>query len=89
MTSRLLALSFIVAALSSFAGCAANRPAAAPVCDESWNPPGELKMSFRDSEKKPGTAAPTTETQTERMKTSYRPNANDRPTRGAVHAATY
>jgi N-methylhydantoinase A/oxoprolinase/acetone carboxylase beta subunit len=32
---------------------------------------------------------PTTQSPTEPMKSSYRPNANDRPTHGAVHAATY
>jgi hypothetical protein len=87
--SRILVLSIIFASVSTIVGCGASAVQAPVVCDESWNPPGEFKMSIADSAKANAAAVPNVQTQTERMKSSMRPNGNDRPTRGAVHAATY
>lgn len=92
--SRFLLLSVVIASLSTIVGCGAStRHSAAPssvaiACDESaWTPPDELAVSFAA----PKAAAAATPAQSEdaKMKSSYRPNRNDRPSRGAVHAATY
>jgi predicted small lipoprotein YifL len=86
--SRILVLSaVIVASLSTIVGCgasSANRPAEAPRDEACWTPPGEIAMSFTES-KEAATPAAAVETEKQRMK----PNRNERPTSGAVHAATY
>jgi len=88
--SRILVLSLVVASLSTIVGCGAStgatRIAASPAeatQDECWTPPGEVAMSFAQSK-----AAPTPTTDKAAVG-SYRPNRNDRPTTGAVHAAAY
>ena len=93
--SRILVLSIIVASLSTIVGCgassSANRLSTTPsgvnvaeVRDEAcWTPPGET-LSINDA-KAPAAATPARE----KMKSSYRPNREARPTSGAVHAATY
>ena len=86
--SRILVLSVIVASLSTIVGCGASahatRSSIAPSSrDEAcWSAPEEVAMQINDSK------APEV-VKTERLKTSYRPNRNDRPSAGAVHAATY
>ena len=94
--SRIIVLALVVSSLSTIVGCGASttRHSATPAgatnvaSDDPWSPPGEFKMSFAET-KKTTVAVPTVESQTERMTTSYRHNGNTRPTRGAVHAATY
>jgi len=86
--SRILVLSaIVVASLSTIVGCGASsaRPAEAPRDEACWTPPGELAMSFPES--KEGTPATTTVAETEKQR--MKPNRNERPTSGAVHAATY
>ena len=93
--SRILVLSVIVASLSTIVGCgaSAHRSSVAPsgvnvaeVRDEAcWSPPEEMAVQIREA-KAPEAAAPIT---TERLKGSYRPNRQERPSSGAVHAATY
>lgn len=86
--SRILVLSLIVASLSTVVGCGARGGATKVTSadavrdDSSWTPPEEVAMSF---------AAAPQATEKETAKTvSIRPNrGQDRPTRGAVHAATY
>lgn len=90
--SRILVLSVIVASLSTIVGCGASarstRTTATPMNvadsrDESaWAAPEEVAMSIND-------ATPAATPARERLKESFRPNRQDRPTRGAVHAATY
>ena len=58
------------------------------VNEPCWTPPGEIAMSFKESPKAPDPAAAAASND-EKMKGTYRPNRNDRPTAGAVHAATY
>lgn len=93
--SRILVLSLVVASLSTIVGCGAStgatRQTASPASvnvaeatqDECWTPPGEVAMSFAQSK------APATPTTDKAAVSSYRPNRNDRPTTGAVHAAAY
>ena len=96
--SRILVLSvLVVASLSMVVGCGASahatRSSIAPssvnvaeVRDEAcWSAPEEVAMQIHEA-KAPETATVAT---TERLKGSYRPNRNDRPSSGAVHAATY
>jgi hypothetical protein len=94
--SRFLVLSVIVASLSTIVGCGASahsRSSVAPsgvnvaeARDEAcWSPPEEMAVQIREA-KAPEAAAPIT---TERLKGSYRPNRQERPVTGAVHAATY
>ena len=88
--SRILLLSLIVASLSTIVGCGARGGASKVTTsgadvtrdDSSWTPPEEVAMSF---------ATAPAATEKEGAKTvSIRPNRGpDRPTRGAVHAATY
>lgn len=92
--TRLVLLSLIVAAsLSTIVGCGStSQGARSPdTRDEAcWTPPGEpgeIAMSIKDAPK--ASAANTTPSEGEKMKTSYRPNRQERPTSGAVHAATY
>ena len=86
--SRILVLSVIIASLSSIVGCGASahatRSSIAPSSrDEAcWSAPEEVAMQINDAK------APEVVT-TERLKSSYRPNRNERPSSGAVHAATY
>jgi len=91
--SRFLVLSLVVASLSTVVGCGASatRQSATPsttiACDESaWTPPDEMAISIAA---KPAVAAAPSHDAEAKLKSSYRPNRNDRPTRGAVHAATY
>ena len=94
--SRILVLSVIVASLSTVVGCGARaaRATASPASvttadtrdEECWTPPSEIAMSISEAKAPEGASA--TEGQ-EKMKGSYRPNRNDRPSAGAVHAATY
>lgn len=95
--SRIIVLSVIVASLSTIVGCGASahstRNSAVPASinvaaarDEScWNPPEETALAITESTESKEAATPSSE----RLMESYRPNRNDRPTRGAVHAATY
>ncbi len=75
--------SVLAVALVSFAalaGCGASQKttATAAPCDYSA-PPGELQMTYETKE----TATP----QRGDVASSYRPNAQERPKQGAVHAA--
>jgi len=95
--SRILVLSVIVASLSTIVGCGASSSATrftatpasvnvAEVRDEAcWTPPEEMAMQIKEA--KAPEAAP--QSPQERLKGSYRPNRQDRPASGAVHAATY
>jgi hypothetical protein len=95
--SRILVLSVIVASLSTVVGCGASahgaRSSVAPsavnvaeVRDEAcWTPPEEVAMQIREA-KAPEAPSPVA---LERLKSSYRPNRQERPVTGAVHAATY
>lgn len=93
--SRILVLSVIVASLSTIVGCGAPArgthsatPASVNVADArdeaSWTPPEEMAMQIKDGPKTETVAAERT-----RLEGSYRPNRNERPTAGAIHAATY
>ena len=95
--SRILILSVIVASLSTVVGCGASgatRHSATPatvnvadVRDEAcWTPPEEVAMHIQESTKEPESA---TASEKKRLEGSYRPNRQDRPVVGAVHAATY
>ena len=99
--SRFLVLSVIVASLSTIVGCGASSratqltttPASVNVAgarDEAcWTPADEMAVSIKESPKAPVVTEATTATEQQKLKGSYRPNRNDRPTTGAVHAATY
>jgi hypothetical protein len=81
--SRFLILSFVAASLSTIVGCGASSHAAqavSPGRDEaSWMPAEQVAVSFSEAEIK---------AVEERAKTSsFRPNRQDRPVRGAIHAA--
>lgn len=93
--SRIVVLSVILASLSTIVGCGASAGSArtsttaasvnvAESRDESsWNPPEEIAMSIKDS-------APAAAPAPRRVrKEPFRPNGGERPSRGAVHAATY
>jgi hypothetical protein len=94
--SRILVLSVIVASLSTIVGCGASShatrytatPASGNVADSRdeacWSPPEE-GLQIREAKAPEGSTATTSEN----LKTSYRPNRQDRPASGAVHAATY
>jgi hypothetical protein len=93
--SRILVLSVIVASLSTIVGCGgsahgphAATPASVNVAEArdeaSWTPPEEMAMQIKD-----GPKAETVAASERRLESSYRPNRNERPTAGAVHAATY
>ena len=85
--SRILVLSLILASLSTVVGCgasSANRAIEAPRDEACWTPPGEIALSFAESKQ---ASAPTAVAETEKLR--MKPNRNERPTRGAVHAATY
>ena len=91
--SRILVLSIIVASLSTVVGCGASANAArytatpasvnvAEARDEAcWTPPEEVAMHIEET--KEPEAAP------KHLEISYRPNRQERPASGAVHAATY
>ena len=93
--SRILVLSVLVASLSTIVACGASgsatgpsaTPASASVADAhdeaSWTPPGEMSMTIADAKEAP--PAPHRAAKGH----PFRPNRNDRPTTGAVHAATY
>jgi hypothetical protein len=95
--SRILVLSVIVASLSTIVGCGASahatRSTVAPSSvnvaetrDEAcWHAPEEVAMQINDAKAPEATTVATTE----RLKSSYRPNRQERPSAGAVHAATY
>ena len=95
--SRILVLSVIVASLSTIVGCGASatRHSATPasvnvadVRDEAcWTPPEEVAMHIQESTKEPEAASASAEKA--RLEGSYRPNRQERPVAGAVHAATY
>jgi hypothetical protein len=84
--SRFLVVSVILASVSTIVGCGAStRSPVAPVRDEAcWTAPEEVAMQIREEAKAPEGAITT-----ERLKSSYRPNRQERPSSGAVHAATY
>lgn len=96
--SRILVLSVIVASLSTIVGCGASShatrssisPASVNVAEArdeaSWCPPEELAVQIREA-KAPESSVPSSAP--ERLKGSYRPNRQERPISGAVHAATY
>lgn len=83
--SRFLVLSVILASVSTIVGCGAStRSSVAPVRDEAcWTAPEEVAMQIREEAKSPEGVT------SERLKSSYRPNRQERPVAGAVHAATY
>ncbi|MDB5217817.1 MAG: hypothetical protein JWO86_5744 [Myxococcaceae bacterium] len=93
--SRILVLSVIVASLSTIVGCGASatRHSATPatvnvadVRDEAcWTPPEEVAMHIQETTKEPEAATPSEK----KLEGSYRPNRQERPVVGAVHAATY
>ena len=93
--SRILFLSVIVASLSTIVGCGASAtqkpamPASTNVADARdeacWTAPEEVAMHIQENAKDPGTAA----SEKVRLESSYRPNRQERPVTGAVHAATY
>jgi hypothetical protein len=81
--SRFLILSLVAASLSTIVGCGASSHASqavSPSRDESsWMPADQVAVSFSEAEAK---------AVEERAKTaSFRPNRQDRPVRGAIHAA--
>jgi hypothetical protein len=94
--SRILVLSVIVASLSTIVGCGASatRHSATPASvnvaearDEAcWTPPEEVAMHIQETTKEPEAASVAEKT---RREGSYRPNRQERPAAGAVHAATY
>lgn len=87
--ASLLALALV--SLSTVVGCGATRhsavaPSSAVARDESsWCSPEEVELKMLE---KAATHAPVAATP-EKMVQSIRPNGNARPTKGAVHAATY
>lgn len=94
--SRILVLSLIVASVSTIVGCgtSATRHSATPASvnvadarDEAcWTPPEEVAMHIQESTKEPESGAASEKA---RLESSYRPNRQERPVAGAVHAATY
>ena len=94
--SRILVLSVIVASLSTIVGCGASAarhsatPAAVNVADARdeacWTPPEEVAMHIHETAKEPDGASASEKI---RLESSYRPNRQERPVAGAVHAATY
>ena len=85
---RFLVLSVILASLSTVVGCGATHTRVADARDEAcWQAPEEVAMRITDGQPKPGDSA--TLGANEKLKGSFRPNRNDRPVAGAVHAATY
>lgn len=91
--SRFPAIVLALACLSTAAGCGASAtrhsaiPAAALVADTtrseaSWRSPEEDELVVVET-------GPAREGARSETATSYRPNREARPTRGAVHAATY
>ena len=92
--NQFLLLVTIGASLAAAAGCGASaaRHSAVPAgtavaevstSDPSWSPPGEMEISYGDDAR--GASEPTTP----RASTEIKPNAADKPVRGAVHAAVY
>ena len=94
--SRILVLSVIVASLSTIVGCGASAtqtpatPASINVADARdeacWTAPEEVAMHIQENAKEPGA---TSASEKIRLESSYRPNRQERPVSGAVHAATY
>jgi hypothetical protein len=95
--SRILVLSvLVVASLSTIVGCGASAhhssvaPSGVNVAearDEAcWTAPEEVAMQIREAKAPEAAAAPVV---SEHLKGSYRPNRQERPATGAVHAATY
>jgi hypothetical protein len=94
--SRILVLSVIVASLSTIVGCGASatRHSATPASvnvadvrdDACWTPPEEVAMHIQETTKEPEAASVSEKA---RLEGSYRPNRQERPVAGAVHAATY
>lgn len=91
--SRAIVLALVAACLSTVVGCGASQgrhsatPAAAVAADTarddaSWTSPEERELAVVET----GAAH---ESLRSDAATSFRPNRNERPTRGAVHAATY
>jgi len=90
---RVLSLALVAACLSTVVGCGASatRHSATPATaiaadsardDASWTSPEERELAVIET----GGAH---ESARSDAATSFRPNRNERPTRGAVHAATY
>ena len=84
--SRFLVLSVILASVSTIVGCGAStRSSVTPVRDEAcWTAPEEVAMQIREEQKSPEGVG-----SDERLKSSYRPNRQERPIAGAIHAAAY
>jgi hypothetical protein len=84
---RFLVLSVVVASLSTIVGCGASAQShVAGARDEAcWQAPEEVAMQINEG-KAAEAASPEA---TERLKGSFRPNRQERPASGAVHAATY
>ena len=93
--SRILVLSVIVASLSTIVGCGASAtqkpatPASINVADARdeacWTAPEEVALHVHDTAKPDAAFA----SQKTRLEGSFRPNREERPVAGAVHAATY
>jgi hypothetical protein len=88
-----LKLSLVVASLATVVGCGAsshathitttpNNALVAERDESSWTPPEEMALAIRESATSEGN-------EKTHAKSSYRPNRQDRPVRGAIHAATY
>ena len=94
--SRFLVLSVVVASLSALVGCSASssatRHSATPTAlnvadsrdDASWTAPED---GFQIKEAQAPRMSPLRAR--ERLEGSYRPNHEERPSRGAIHPATY
>lgn len=93
---RTLLLSVAVASISMIVGCGAGAtrhsatPSTTVACDESaWTPPDEMAISIATPKNVVAATPAQVQAGDSKLKGSYRPNRNDRPSRGAVHAATY
>ena len=84
--SRILVLSVILGCVSTIVGCGAStRSSVTPVRDEAcWTAPEEVAMQIREETRSPEGVA-----SDEHLKCSYRPNRQERPVAGAIHAAAY
>jgi hypothetical protein len=89
--SRAYLIAFVAGLLSTVVGCGATatRHSATPSAavaqrdDASWSSPEERELAVVE------TGSPPASTRGDVTSISFRPNKNDRPTSGAVHAATY
>ncbi len=85
---QIVLLSVVIASLSTVVGCGAHAPkqTATPTSAATYSaldctppPGGDMQFSFDD--------APKAAARSNTAATSFRPNVQERPTRGAIHAA--